>query len=1244
MAALSIGIVSAAALAVPTMASAATDPCTPAVNPIACENSKAGSPASEWDVNGAGDSTIQGFATDASVNVGGTIDFKVETDAHAYDIRIYRLGYYDGDGARLIDTVTPSATLPQDQPDCRTDPSTENVDCGTWNVSASWTVPATAVSGVYIAQLRRTDTAGESHMPFVVRDDSSHSAVVFKTSDATWQAYNLYGGSSFYSGGANGRAYKLSYNRPYATRDGVTARDYVFANEYPMIRFMERNGYDVSYLTDVDADRHGALLRNHKAFFSVGHDEYWSGAERANVEAARDAGVNLAFFSGNEVYWRTRWEPSKDGRNTPYRTLVSYKETWANDDIDPTNEWTGTWRDPRFASSTAVGAGHPENGLTGTVYTSNHNELALTVPGRMAGLRLWRDTTVADLPSSGSASFTADTVGYESDEDLDNGFRPAGLIRLSETVGPTPEYLRDFGNEVSPGTTTHHMTLYRAASGALVFSAGTIQYAWGLDENHDPTNGEPADSRMQQATVNLLADMSVLPATLMPGLHPATPSTDTAAPAALITAPAANTSVANGSLVTLTGTATDSGGGEVAGVEVSTDGGTSWHPATGTASWSYTFPSNGLSSQIVLARAIDDSANIGQPASRQLKLTGPSTLFGQVTPATTSINDEQAVELGVRFTPQTDGLVTGVRFYKGAGNTGTHTGSLWTTAGARVARATFTDESASGWQKVVFADPVVVQAGTSYVASYHAPNGHYAADSWNLSYGTRAGPLAANPSRPDHRNGLFGYGTGMPGESFKDANYYVDVTFVPSSTTPPSVLSVNPLSAAVDAPDDAKPAAVFSEPVVASSVQFTLKNSAGSTIAGTASYTAATRKVTFTPAAPLPTPGTYTATVNASDADGNAMDAPYTWSFTTDPDAHVAKLFPTNAAPVNPSISDPSAVNLGVKFRPSSDGSVIGVRFYKGPGNTGTHVGNLWSATGAPLGAVTFGAETASGWQTAYFAGPVQVTAGTTYVVSYFAPNGHYAGDSGYFETDLTNGPLTAPSDTNGVYRYGANGFPDESFGDTNYWVDPLFVAAGTPLPILPTAGPSPSPSATTTSPSPSPSVTTTGPAPSPSVTTTSGGPASSLFATSDVPVNKSWSDAAALEVGVRFTSDVAGKITGIRFYKGPENTGAHTATLWSPTGTQLATAPFTGETATGWQTALFSQPVTITAGTVYTASYHTTVGYYAVDLNSFTTGLDEAPLNVPTGGGVYRYGTGGVAPTSNVNHNYWVDVLFAAQ
>ena len=220
----------------------------------------------------------------------------------------------------------------------------------------------------------------------------------------------MYGGSDLYPGGLgpdNGRAHKISYNRPFATRKDNAGRDFLFSNEYPMIRFLEQNGYDVSYTTDVDTDRRGQLLTNHKVFLSVGHDEYWSGQQRANVEAARDAGVNLAFFSGNEVYWKTRWENSVDGHGTPYRTLVCYKETWGDGKIDDTSPtWTGTWRDPRF--SPPGDGGRPENALTGTQYMSNNTDLAIKVTAEQGKYRLWRNTSDREpVPRPGRDAGTA---------------------------------------------------------------------------------------------------------------------------------------------------------------------------------------------------------------------------------------------------------------------------------------------------------------------------------------------------------------------------------------------------------------------------------------------------------------------------------------------------------------------------------------------------------------------------------------------------------------------------------------------------------------------------------------------------------------------------------------------------------------------------------------------------------------------------------------------------------------------
>ena len=727
-----LGIASVATGSTPAAASGS--PCGATVNAIACENSQTSGvvPQSVWDIaaGDAGDSTIQGFTTDISVNAGSPIAFKINTSLSAYSINIYRLGWYGGNGARLWQGNLSHGT-PTKQPACLTDPSTLLYDCGNWSVSATWNVPTAAVSGVYIAHLVGSN-GDESQIPFIIRNDGSTSDIVYQTSDPTWEAYNMYGGADFYQAptsltGTQARAFKLSYNRPFDTRGLSGGQDFLFSTEYPTIRFLERNGYDLSYISGVDTDRYGStILPRHKVFLSVGHDEYWSQAQRTNVEHARDQGVNLMFLSGNEVYWRTRYEKSIDGSNTAYRTLVDYKDTWDSRQLDPVSS-TATWRDPRFAAPPS--GGNPENALTGQLFMSQSDDAALTVLAAQGKLRLWRNTGLATMSGS-STSLAPHTVGYESDEDLDNGFRPAGDIQLSTTVLSTPGLLTDFGTNVTTGTTTHHLTQYRAASGALVFGAGTINWGWGLDQTHDGDNSNPADARIQQATANELADMQVQPTTLMTGLVAPTPSTDTSAPSVSITSPTASTTLANGSTVTVTGTSADNGGGQVAGVEVSLDAGASWHPAAGTTSWSYTGVLHGDSGSAIQVRASDDSSNTSAP-STAVTAACPCSLFGTGTPAKADSGDSSAVEVGVRVSAQQDGYVSGIRFYKATSNTGTHIGSLWTTGGQLLATGTFVNETASGWQSLQFTQPIAMTAGTTYVASYYAPNGHYSYDPWS---------------------------------------------------------------------------------------------------------------------------------------------------------------------------------------------------------------------------------------------------------------------------------------------------------------------------------------------------------------------------------------------------------------------------------------------------------------------------------------------------------------------------------
>ncbi|MEV0411341.1 DUF4082 domain-containing protein [Streptomyces sp. NPDC050448] len=1055
----------------PSSVAGAVDPCGPGTNPIVCENSKPGTPMSDWFAPSAyGD--IKGFSAQMSVQAGETVQFKVQSPT-PYRVSVYRLGHYGGDGARLMSTAAqtaqtyPANFLPGGNPrSCTTKSSTGLVDCGNWPVTATWTVPADAVSGLYIANLDQADGNGVMPYPFVVRNDSSHSDIVVQTSDQTWQAYNDYGGQDLYGGGGpapDGRAYEVSYNRPM----DIGGENGIYGSEYQMISWLERNGYDVSYMSGIDMSTRGAAqLQNHKVFMSSGHDEYWTQDQFTNALNSRHAGVSQTYFSGNEVFWKTRLAPSIDGASTANRTLVCYKETklsfpQPNGIPDPSGIWTGTFMDP--ASATNGRPFQPENQVTGSLFSVNgYRSDAITVPGSFAKMRLWRGTTVASLTPSQTATFPTGTLGYEWDSDVEDAARPPGQIQLSSTaVDINDGKLRlDYGNTYGNGTATHSLVAFRdQTSHALVFGAGTVQWSWGLTNmpTGNPDNAVVTeDKRMQQATVNVFADMGVQPKSLQSDLIAATASTDTTGPAITVAGPAANATVPALRPVTITGTATDSGGGVVARVEVSTDGGTTWKATTGIGSWSYKWTPTTPGAAQIKVRAVDDSVNIGATTTVPLTVGPqqcPCTVWpAAAVPGTVNAGDGSAVELGVKIRSSAPGSITGVRFYKSPANTGTHTGSLWSSTGQRLATGTFTNETASGWQQLNFSSPVPVKANTTYIASYFALGGGYSFDNTFATADAGLAPLTALRSGTDGGNGVYRYSAtgGFPSTTSSGSNYWVDAVLDTStaSTAPPTVTSITPQSAAVGTAITTQLGATFNEGIDADTLAFTLKDAGGATVPGN-KVLSASNSATFTPSTELGLNTTYTASVQAADLWGNTMAAPVTWTFTTSTSPPTVNcpctLWGSSAVPSTPSVTDDTnSVELGTRFQSAVSGYVTGITFYKGPGNTGTHTGSLWSATGTLLATGTFGSETVSGWQQLHFTTPVPITAGASYVASYHAPNGKYSVDGGYFTAAHRSYPLVAPADgsggANGLYQYGsASVFPSNTFGSVNYWVGPVF-------------------------------------------------------------------------------------------------------------------------------------------------------------------------------------------------------------
>ena len=734
---------------------------------------------------------------------------------------------------------------------------------------------------------------------------------------------------------------------------------------------------------------------------------------------------------------------------------------------------------------------------------------------------------------------------------------------------------------------------------------------------------------------------------------------------------------------------TDTGGLPISftGVSNPINGTVSYDPNAQTVTF---VPTTGYNGSASFSYTIGDTNGGTASASVALFVNNPSaeSLFSlNSVPTVVTVNDSSSVELGVRFTADASGLITGLRFYKGPQNTGPHVADLWSSTGTLLATATFSNETASGWQQVNFSSPVSITAGATYVASYHT-SGDYSADSNYFANPLVSGDLTAS-------SGVYAYGSGstFPTGTYGASNYWVDVVYTKS---PPQPVANNDGGFVVNENGTITIAAsaLLANDTDPNGLSLSITG-VSNPINGTVSYDANTQSVTFVPVTGYS--GAASFTYSIGDTNGGTASASVAL-FVNNPSAE--SLFSLNSVPSVVTVNDPSSVELGVKFTADASGLVTGLRFYKGPQNTGPHVADLWSSTGTLLATATFSNETASGWQQVNFSNPVAITAGTTYVASYHS-NGDYSTTSSYFTSPLVSGDLTAPATGNGVFAYGSTSiFPTSSFNAANYWVDVVYsktaqppvanndsgflatinttdsIAAsallandtdpnGQPLSITGVSNPS---NGTVTYDSSTqtvsfvPTAGYTGTASFTYSITDGQGTASanvallvndpsiaSLFSPTSTPSIVTVNDPSSVEVGVKFDASTNGQITGMRFYKSPENTGPHVADLWTATGTLLATATFTNETASGWQQVNFSSPVAITAGTTYVASYHTN-GDYSADPNYFATAQTNGPLTAPSssssgGNGVYAYGSSSLFPTNSFNStSYGVDVLFKAQ
>lgn len=421
---------------------------------------------------------IEGYAGDVSIDRGDAISLHISTDGSEHTLEVSRLGWYGGVGKSVILRVDSVAGLEQAQP---------VAEVGTGLIEAAWSstytlqTDATWTSGVYLVDLTSTG-APLGRIMFVIRDDAAPGDMVVQIPVTTYQAYNNWGGKSLYEyNSEGGRAYKVSFDRPYANGSG--AGD-VFSGDYNLIRWLEREGYDASYVTSIDLERDPSLLSGVRVFISNFHDEYWSRGMRDVLVGALDAGTHAAFFDANNLYWQVRFEASSS--SVPNRVMVGFKEA-ALDVGAPPGETTVRWRDAQV--------NEPENGILGIMYSSDYT-FGDSFPWVVKNSAHWiyGGTGVVDgdeIPG---------LVGYEYDRVWDNGVSPptVDLVLLAESPVLDRNSLPD----------VHHAAIHtRSASGAIVFAAGTNYWSWFLDNDGFNPDRPATDARVQQMTRNLLTRM-----------------------------------------------------------------------------------------------------------------------------------------------------------------------------------------------------------------------------------------------------------------------------------------------------------------------------------------------------------------------------------------------------------------------------------------------------------------------------------------------------------------------------------------------------------------------------------------------------------------------------------------------------------------------------------------------------------------------------------------------------------------
>lgn len=454
----------------------------------------------DWRVEPPADQhAIEGYASDVSVAPGEELRLHVSTQpAATYRVEIYRIGWYDGAGGALV-ACLPEGCREESQGSAQfipePDEATGELRAG-WGVTDSVRVPDSWRSGYYVAKLVLTsgpDEGSSTAVPVIVRaPDGASSDVLVVAGVNTWQSYNDWGGRSTYSD--PDPAVKVSFDRPYTATLGKPTLD------YPVARFLDQFGYDAAYTTDVDVDADPAELTRHRLVVVPGHSEYWTKAMRDGLEAARGAGVNLAFLGGNTGYWQVRYADAER------RVLANYRSA----DVDPVSDpslATVRWRDQPLDRSECTLVGVQWQGGDDAVDPGPHGYRVIA-------------KHLEDPWFAGTGFAAGDVVAGAVGDEWD--------AIAPECIGWTPPltvlfHYQGIATPQKPGvfTSTFHSTnadvvRYRAPSGATVLAVGSIAFAWtvtGSSSGEQVAEGvtserHPPDPRMQRFLRNAFDDLT----------------------------------------------------------------------------------------------------------------------------------------------------------------------------------------------------------------------------------------------------------------------------------------------------------------------------------------------------------------------------------------------------------------------------------------------------------------------------------------------------------------------------------------------------------------------------------------------------------------------------------------------------------------------------------------------------------------------------------------------------------------